>query len=117
MALAACPGGGGQDDEPDSGIEGLVLIGPACPVEEAGSPCPDRPVAAEITITRIMGAVVKKVTSSEDGRFRVDLEPGRYFLSARPTDGSTPGGETPGVVEVVDGGYTEVEITIDSGIP
>jgi hypothetical protein len=92
------------------------MIGPTCPVDQQGSPCPDRPVAAEITITRINGAVVKRATSSADGKFRVTLDPGRYFVSARPLDESAPGGGSPVVVEVLSEGFTEVEITIDSGI-
>lgn len=114
--LVACPNGGEPAGDLSSGIEGIVLIGPTCPVEQQGSPCPDRPVAATITITRINGAVVKRATSSDDGRFRVSLEPGRYFVSARPLDESAPGGESPVVVEVLSDAFTEVEITIDSGI-
>ena len=33
-----------------SGIEGQVLIGPMCPVVQAGTPCPDKPYQATIVL-------------------------------------------------------------------
>ena len=81
LALAAgC--GGGTAAARDSGIEGLVTIGPQCPVERIDQPCPDKPLAAEVTIVeRGSGKVVASVRSDKDGRFAVRLDPGDYTLS------------------------------------
>ena len=35
---------------PASGVEGIVLVGPTCPVERLGDPCPDKPVAVNLAL-------------------------------------------------------------------
>src|SRR5437870_3253948 len=45
--------GGGQDA--NSGIRGVVLLGPMCPVGRVGSPCPDRPIAAVVRVSGSQG--------------------------------------------------------------
>jgi len=96
----------------DSGIRGLVLVGPTCPVEHAGSPCPDRPLATELQIVRGT-VVVGTVRSGEDGGFRVALDPGSYTIrSGRPG----PPSLRPVEVTVRPDAFTSVTLTFDSGI-
>lgn len=91
----------------------MVLIGPQCPVEQAGSPCPDRPLSTELTFVR-NGEVVARVTSKADGSFRVNLEPGTYQIEARAL--SVAQSLKPMEATVRAGVYTTVTVRIDSGI-
>jgi hypothetical protein len=99
----------------DSGIEGLVTIGPMCPVEIEGQPCPDQPYEATIVIEDAGGDEVARVTSDADGRFRLTLEPGTYTLVPQSPASRLPyAGEQS--TEIVSGEYTQVTIAYDSGI-
>src|ERR1700730_3652620 len=64
----------------DSGIDGIVLAGPTCPVERVDSPGPDR--AAATTIAVFAGTsetdVVAQMVTGQDGQFRQPLSPGTY---------------------------------------
>lgn len=71
---------GSVSSHPDSGLNGRVLIGPACPIAGAGQKC-FRPYKATIAIrTADSGRLVAKVRSSANGLFRVTLVPGTYRL-------------------------------------
>jgi len=95
-----------------SGIRGFVRVGPTCPVEQAGNPCPDRPLATELQIVRGTD-VVASVRSGEDGGFRVALDPGSYTIrSARPGLPSL----RPVEATVRPHAFTSVTLTFDSGI-
>ena len=99
----------------DSGIQGVVTIGPTCPVERADSPCPDQPFAAEIAVKR-GDEVVATVSSGEDGRFRVALAPGDYLLQGiAPNQGGLPFAK-PIPVTVRPHEFADVRVTFDSGI-
>ena len=97
-----------------AGIQGQVLIGPACPVARADAPCPDKPYQATITVLDQDHNPVTGFQSDAQGRFRVALAPGTYVL--RPeSPGAMP--HAPEQIVVVTGdGYTPVTITYDSGI-
>jgi hypothetical protein len=97
----------------DSGITGLVTLGPISPVEQPGVPN-DRPYAATLVIKRTDGSVVAQVHSGEDGRFTVKLAPGTYILE--PQNGQPlPRAETQQVT-VEPHAFTEVTVAYDSGI-
>lgn len=96
-----------------TGIAGLVLIGPQCPVVREGEDCPDKPFAATIEI--YSGArLVATAGSGPDGIFVAELDPGTYRLVPLP-----PGGPVFAREEIVDvraGGTTRIIISYDSGI-
>lgn len=98
-------------------MTGKVLIGPQCPVEQAGSPCPDKPVAAEVQVLEVgSDEVVTSTDSGEDGRFRIDLEPGSYELLPVVSEaGGLPFGKRL-QVRVESGVYARVTLSLDSGI-
>lgn len=104
---AAAPSG-------ESGIEGRVLLGPQCPVEVEGSPCPDRPVAATVSVRTLEGDEVTTFRSEDDGRFRVALDPGSYVLVAEPGDVGMFA--KPVEVTVRASEYADVVVLIDTGI-
>jgi len=112
--LAACGPTDLLGPEAAQGIEGLVLIGPQCPVQSLENPCPDLPYQAWIVVRGDGGEVVTRIQSGEDGRFRVGLRPGSYLLD--PESGEPFPIAGPQEAEVVEGVYTEVVVSFDTGI-
>ena len=98
-----------------AGIQGKVLLGPMCPVQQAGSPCPDKPIKSDITVTASDGKTVATGHSDESGTYRISLPPGSYTVTAnRP--GSGLGSGKPVMVEVPAGTYVHLNLLVDSGI-
>ena len=87
LALAAC--GDGPNASADSGVRGLVMRGPLCPVQTVANPCPDEPFATDVRVLSTGGKVLQTVRSGSDGRFVVRIAPGHYILmteSGKPVD-------------------------------
>ncbi|HEY8807066.1 MAG TPA: hypothetical protein VIN70_05725 [Candidatus Limnocylindria bacterium] len=109
LILAACSSGTPYP----SGITGVVLAGPACPgPARIDSPCPDRPVAVQLVFLKD-GVQAASVPSFSDGRFRVDLPPGRYLIR-----GSSNGLPLVRELTVDVPANTHIEVTVhaDTGI-
>lgn len=105
-----------QAQTTSSGIKGIVMLGPVSPVEKEGEaneePYPD----ALIIISDASGKKITEVKSDKDGRFTVNLLPGKYTLSPQtPKDQILPVGESQ-EVNVSEKAFTEVTIHYDSGI-
>jgi hypothetical protein len=98
----------------DAGINGMVLLGPTCPVETAESPCPDKPIAAKVTVSTLDGRTVATVQSGSDGRFRVALSPGTYTLMA--TGLKNIRSSKPTTVTVPVAAFVDAIVAVDSGI-
>ncbi len=114
LGLAAC--GLRPSAPPNTGVEGVMIIGPTCPVQRIDQPCPNRPFAGEVSVRDGSGSHVADVHADAGGHFRVDLAPGTYQLvPASPHSGVPPLGK-PQTVTVVSGLYTDVTIEFDSGI-
>jgi hypothetical protein len=97
-----------------SGVEGKVQAGPTCPVEREGDPCPDRPVAdATVSASDTQGKLVAATRSDDNGKYRLDLDPGTYDVTA--TSRSVMACDTQRV-HVVERKYTQATITCDTGI-
>jgi len=111
LLLSGCAHTASPGDR-DSGIQGIVRVGPTCPVEQAESPCPDRPLSTELQVVR-GSEVVATVRSGQDGRFRVALEPGSYTI--RSANGGIPI-LRPVPVKVPPHAFASVMLTLDSGI-
>jgi Carboxypeptidase regulatory-like domain len=116
MLTAACakasdgPGSGGE-----SGVRGVVVAGPQCPVESAESPCPDEPVPnTEIQVKR-SGEVVATATSDQGGAFKISVPPGTYTVEAVADPGGI-GYAKPVDVTVTEGTFAQVSVVIDTGI-
>lgn len=122
IILAVLTGCGGllptPTPPPNTGIQGIVLLGPMCPVMQEGVPCPDEPYPdAVITVLAQDGREVTHITAIDAaGRFRVALSPGIYTLYPElPPDNIFPtAGEQ--MVTVFEGRYTTVEILYDTEI-
>lgn len=112
-AFSGCQSAEPLGPDAPQGIEGLVLLGPQCPVQSEEDPCPDLPYAASIDVRR-GGDLVARLRSDDLGRFRVGLEPGDYRLVPEPGDPFPTAGEQD--VTVRAGKYTAVTVSYDTGI-
>jgi hypothetical protein len=108
--VVACASDAGS---PAGGIEGRVTIGPTCPVEQAGSPCPPGAWTGTVRATSSDGAVHDTATSS-DGSYRLPLAPGTYTVTPVVVGGGPPTAK-PATVTV---GATmqQLDLQLDSGI-
>ena len=113
LVLIACGNGGAAQH--GTGIRGTVSIGPQCPVEQANSPCPDRPFQGQVQATAADGGTTA-TTTDVDGRFTIDVSPGTYEVVALTTNGGGPPTAIPQTVVVSEGAYTSVALELDSGI-
>ena len=126
--FAPCPGvgttttGGGGGGLPidsgvDSGVRGVVLLGPTCPVmrdpPEPG--CADKPYATTIIVRRASSSsIVATGKSDASGVFELSLPPGSYILLAEGGATLPRCGEVN--VTVVAGRYETANISCDTGI-
>jgi hypothetical protein len=105
---------GASAPRPDSGIHGLVLYGPTCPVQRPGHTCV-RPLRAWITITHEpAGTVAARVRSAANGRFTARLVAGRYLLT--PQNGKPFPRARSRIVTVSRHHFSAVTVRFDSGI-
>ena len=114
LALVGCGASDLLGPEAAQGIEGVVLLGPQCPVQTLEDPCPDLPYQAWIRVRNGEGDRVTRVQSGPDGRFRIGLRPGEYVLD--PESGNPFPVADDQAVEVEPGSYTEVTVSFDTGI-
>jgi hypothetical protein len=118
-ALTLIPACGFQLIPPDldSGIEGTMLAGPQCPVENPDNPdCADKPYQGTVIVKTPNGLLqVTRFTADADGRFRVPLYPGTYLLDPLPGTNGLPRVNEQ-TVEVNPGTFTDVAISYDTGI-
>jgi hypothetical protein len=117
VALTAGCAGAKAGDGTASGVRGVVVAGPQCPVEQADSPCPDQPTAASVKVTNADGTqLVKLVDTDATGHFEIELEPGTYQLQPLPKgqDGIQFG--KPQTVIVPPGAFVDVTLVLDTGI-
>jgi len=119
LILAAC----GNDLEPagsaPSGVVGFVHLGPQCPVVTEDEPCDDKPAAGvKVTVSEsipgeayVAGPAVASGTTGADGRFRIEVPPGEYVVTAEA-------GMSCELMDarVTEATFTEVDVPCDTGI-
>jgi len=110
-ALVACE----RDVSSNTGVRGVVLLGPMCPVVNLDSPCPDEPIPSMNVEVTQNGDVVATVVTDAQGRFEVALEPGTYELRA-VLESPGPPFARPVSATVPSSGYAQVDVSVDSGI-
>jgi hypothetical protein len=108
-----------------SGIEGIVTLGPLCPVQSDVLPCPDRPYQgativfynALVACPALTCGEVARTSTDSSGRYRVALPPGTYTVVPQPSgSGIFPRPPSPVTVSVVAGTYATVNFSYDTGI-
>jgi hypothetical protein len=112
VALASCGGSGAGDGT--SGIRGQALAGPQCPVEVQGSPCPDLPYEGTVIVTDAESGEEFTVETDSEGRFALTLEPGTYEVSI--VSETSPPFAKPQTVTVEPRSFTEITVSVDTGI-
>ena len=98
----------------DTGVAGVALIGPTCPVQRIDSPCPDRPWQGVVSARTTGGVEVAQAATDASGAFSMHLAPGVYDLVTL-TPGPLPAPVTQRVT-VQAGEVTQVQLMLDSGI-
>lgn len=102
----------------ESGIIGIVLLGPTCPVVREGLDCDDKPYETDIVIkNKSANKIIVTIRSGKDGKFKVVLPAGEYWAIPQPekkTGWPIPG--SPQLVRVETGKFSEIEIHYDTGI-
>lgn len=131
LAVCTSVGGGGTSGNTGA-ISGVVMAGPSCGAEPAGSPaaCGPKPVAgktvniisvattATVTIDQAPTApVVASATTDALGRFSVNVSPGSYVVVvAPPSSGFTMRQTNLPQVTVAAGQTVNVTVNLDTGI-
>lgn len=104
-------------NQPNSGIDGTVLLGPVSPVQKEGEindkPFPD---AVIFIMNSIGGKKVMETVSDRNGHFRVNLSPGVYMLVPQNPKGKMLPFGKPETVTVLEAQFTEITVYYDSGI-
>jgi hypothetical protein len=97
-----------------SGLRGLVTRGPITPVCAAEVPC-DGPAKHVTLVFSRNGRVVRRATTSDQGRYRVALAPGLYSvrLQVKQLVGR---GLQPEKARVMANRFRRVDFSIDTGI-
>jgi hypothetical protein len=113
VVSTACASRAGGAADAMGGIEGRVTIGPTCPVEREGSPCPPGAWSGIVRATSSAGDVHDETTAS-DGSYQLPLPPGTYTVWP-VVDGPGPPTARPETVTV---GTTmqRLDLQLDSGI-
>lgn len=116
FALSGC--GPTQLTTLDSGIMGVVMIGPIIPVESQGQTNGKPFAEATIIVWNAeTNQEIARFNVNSDGTFIYDLSPGKYILEpvSSNSQGGLPYADKMNVL-VNDGQYTDVTIIFDSGI-
>jgi hypothetical protein len=115
LLLTAC--GTSQHPEPAAAparLVGTVLAGPTCPVEQAGSPCPDSPVSGAIVRLVGDGKVLGRALTDARGAFTLEAPPGSYVVKATNVGGYRAHSSKP--VALMAKAPTTVTLHLDTGI-
>jgi hypothetical protein len=122
VLAAACNPGAGPSTAPmatplfATGVHGLVLAGPTCPVERAGqSPCVRSVSGATILALDSAGHEVGRAVSDAAGVYFLRLPPGTYKIVPQVVRGFM-GAPAATPVTVSDGAPSQLDLRYDTGI-
>lgn len=95
-----------------SGIDGTVSYGPLCPTE----PCSIKPTYDfDIVALKENGNEAARTRPNEEGKYKLDLPPGRYEIKASRSFASELG-SPPRMVQVEANRPTHLDLSFDTGI-
>ena len=117
---------GGTTATPTGGLEladlgrlaGSVAIGPICPVEVEGEPCPVPPetYAGVTVVVSDRDGRMQRFPLDDEGRYVADLPAGRYRVTLEHDLGIPPGQSPTHEVTILPGQTTVQDFAIDTGI-
>jgi len=100
-------------------LAGIVKIGPNCPVEQPGNPCPTPPSAYTLRKVLVFDEQRTRLLATVDidtqGLYFIDLVPARYVVDIKGV-GLDRSADVPKVVEVHASSVTTLNISIDTGL-
>ncbi len=100
-------------------LSGLVKIGPNCPVEQAGQPCPTPPSAYALRKILVFDEQRTRLLFTVDidsqGLYFIDLVPARYLVDIKGV-GIDHSKDVPKVIEIHANSVTTLDISIDTGL-
>jgi hypothetical protein len=110
-------------DDPASGphgrLSGIVTIGPNCPVEQPGMPCPTPPSAYSLRKILVFNSTRSRQLFTVDidstGAYLIDLAPATYVIDIRGV-GLDRSNDVPKTVTIRANVVTRVDIRIDTGL-
>ncbi len=100
-------------------LAGVVTIGPNCPVEREGQPCPTPPSA--YTLRKVLvydeqhAQLLHTVDIDTQGLYSINLAPGKYLVDLQRL-GLDRSADVPKVVEIHANSVTSLNIAIDTGL-
>ena len=103
----------------ESGIRGIVLLGPTCPVmrDPPDPACDDKKFATSLVVTTAdQSTVVKEFSSDANGAFSVSVSSGDYAIRSAVAANVLPYCSSDGIITVIKGSYTQATIHCDTGI-
>ena len=124
IALIAVACGGKSPTEPEDTrprglLYGVVTIGPNCPVEHEGQPCPPPPEAYTLRKVLIYDEAGTKLLFTVDldsrGSWRISLLPGKYTVDMKRV-GIDKASGVPVVVTITASTDVRLDIAVDTGL-
>lgn len=103
-------------------LEGVISIGPICPVESVPPrtdclPTAETYKAYPVSVYSSDGTIsVAHIIPALDGTFRTELVPGNYLVMLEPNQNRVATSNLPAEVSIVSSGETIINISIDTGI-
>jgi len=102
-------------------LEGVMTIGPVCPVERIDTPCEPTPemfAARKIAVyTSDRKSLVTTVTPNGTGIFSVSLESGNYYVDLASSQSGIGGASgLPTLITIKSGAAVQLTIDVDTGI-
>ncbi len=101
-----------------SGIKGSVLLGPYCPgpQDDRNAACGDTPYETKLVVTTSDQArVIKEFSSDDQGKFRVEVEPGDYAIRSAVAADVLPYCSNDNVMVITDK-FTDIAIYCETGL-
>ncbi len=112
--FAACPAASGNGT-----LDGVMTIGPICPVERIDNPC--KPTAEMFAARKVFiyspdkKTLMMTLTPDAEGKFTAKLVAGDYWIDmVHQGIGATKG--VPTIINIKAGGTTSIVINVDTGI-
>jgi len=121
FAAAACSSPTAPKDQPQvfGRLAGVVTIGPNCPVQREGQPCPTPPSAYTLRKVLVYDEQHAKLLHTVDidtqGLYAINLAPAKYAVDLQGV-GIDRSADVPKVVEIHANSVTSLNIAIDTGL-
>ena len=101
-----------------SGISGIVLLGPTCPVvmDPPHPACADKPYKTDLMLTTAdQSHIITKFSSDTDGKFSVKVGPGEYAIRSTAAANILPYCSHD-ALKVEKDKFTNITVSCDTGI-